>query len=87
MFIDMKTRLTSLLLLFALCCPAITSGEQPNKKGKQKTVTVYICTGPKAKRFHAHRNCRGLNKCSAEIVAISLDKAQNNGYTPCKICY
>jgi len=83
----MEIRLTSLLLLFALYCPAITSGEQPNKKKKQETVTVYICTGPKAKRFHAHRNCRGLNKCIAEIVAISLDKAQNNGYTPCKICY
>lgn len=83
----MEIRLTSLLLLFALYCPAITSGEQPNKKKKQETVTVYICTGPKAKRFHAHRNCRGLNKCIAEIVAISLDKAQNNGYIPCKICY
>ena len=83
----MKTRLTSLILLFALCCPAITSGEPTDKKKKQETATVYICTGPKSKRCHAHRNCRGLKKCSAEIVSISLDKAQNSGYTPCKICY
>nr|DAJ74445.1 MAG TPA: hypothetical protein [Caudoviricetes sp.] len=34
----MKTSLTSLILLFALCCPAITSGEPTDKKKKQETV-------------------------------------------------
>lgn len=29
--------------------------------------TVYICTGPKARKYHSNPNCRGLNRCSGSI--------------------
>ena len=38
----MKTRLTSLILLFALCCPAITSGEPTDKKKKQEMLLLSL---------------------------------------------
>lgn len=49
--------------------------------------TVYICTGPKATRYHASSRCRGLKKCSGSIKAISLADARESGFTPCQICY
>ena len=38
--------------------------------------TVYICTGPMSKRYHCDRYCRGLNSCSKEVIAVSLEKAK-----------
>jgi len=29
--------------------------------------TVYICTGPKARKYYSSPNCRGLNRCSGSI--------------------
>ena len=49
--------------------------------------TVYICTGPKARKFHSSPNCRGLNRCSGNIKSLSVSVAQSKGFTPCKICY
>jgi len=49
--------------------------------------TVYICTGPKARKYHSSQNCRGLNRCSGSIKSLSVSIAQSKGFTPCKICY
>ena len=49
--------------------------------------TVYICTGPMSKRYHCDRYCRGLNSCSKEVIAVSLEKAKKMGRTPCGWCY
>lgn len=49
--------------------------------------TVYYCTGPKAKRYHKYRSCKGLNKCSAEIRSCSVEEAKRKSLTPCHICY
>jgi len=49
--------------------------------------TVYICTGPKARKFHSSPNCRGLNRCSGSIKSLSLSAAKSRGFSPCKICY
>ncbi len=48
---------------------------------------VYICTGPKAETFHKRNDCRGLNKCSGSIKALSISKAKEMGRRACKICY
>lgn len=48
---------------------------------------VYICTGPKAETYHKSKGCRGLNRCSGSIRAISLSKAKGMGRRACKICY
>jgi len=49
--------------------------------------TVYICTGPKAKVYHSVSTCRGLNRCSGEVVGVSLAKAKKMGRRECKICW
>ena len=49
--------------------------------------TVYICTGPKARKYHSNQNCRGLNRCSGSIKSLSVSAAKSKGFTPCKICY
>lgn len=49
--------------------------------------TVYICTGPQSKRFHKTSSCRGLNSCSKEIKAMSIEQAKKIGRTPCSWCY
>lgn len=48
---------------------------------------VYICTGPKAETYHKSKCCRGLNRCSGSIKAISMVKAKEMGRRACKICY
>lgn len=58
-----------------------------NLQGATNENTVYICTGPNSKRYHSHSDCRGLDRCSEEIVAVTVSKAQSLGRTPCKVCY
>lgn len=53
---------------------------------RDKSDTVYICTGPKAKVYHKYKDCRGLDRCSGDIKEISLEKAKKIR-RPCKICY
>lgn len=48
--------------------------------------TVYICTGPKAVVYHKTKNCKGLSKCSDDVVSVSLEKISKTR-RPCKICY
>ena len=64
----------------------ILSG-QVSAEVKTKEATVYICTGPKAKKYHATQTCRGLNRCSGSIRQLSVSSAKAKGFTPCKICY
>ena len=54
---------------------------------KIQSGTVYICTGPKARKYHSSQNCRGLNRCSGSIKSLSVSVAQSKGFTPYKICY
>ena len=75
----MKTLILSALAL-------ILSG-QVSTEVKIKEATVYICTGPKAKKYHATETCRGLNRCSGSIKQLSVSSAKSKGFTPCKICY
>lgn len=36
--------------------------------------TVYICTGPKAVVNHKTKDCKGLSKCSDDVISVSLEK-------------
>lgn len=58
-----------------------------NNKVDSTQATVYICTGPQSKRYHKTARCRGLNSCSEDIKAVSLDYARSIGRTPCGWCY
>ncbi|WP_240315471.1 hypothetical protein [Aquimarina longa] len=44
---------------------------------------VYICNGPKSKRYHYRKNCRGLKRCSTRIYKMSLEEAKEEGRTLC----
>ncbi len=66
--------------------PALPMTRQESKACEAKQ-TVYVCTGPKSKRFHSSQSCRGLRNCSGQVVKMSKTDAQKAGYTPCKICY
>lgn len=48
---------------------------------------VYYCTGPKAKRYHKYKTCKGLNKCSGDIRSCTVDEAKRKYLTECHICY
>ena len=47
---------------------------------------VYVCASGKARRYHTDPYCRGLRRCSREIIATTVEEAQDNGRTPCRIC-
>ena len=70
--------LTILALTILLCSNAV------NIEGDG---SVYICTGPKAKVYHRTARCSGLNRCSGDIVSVSLEKAKQMGRRACKKCY
>lgn len=63
----------------------LCSTEVPQQK--EDNTSVYICTGKSAYSYHNNRECRGLNKCNAEIKSVSLEYAKSIGRSPCKICY
>ena len=54
-----------------------------NTPGEEK---VYICTGSSSKRYHSKKNCRGLSNCGGTIKEITVEQAEKQGRTPCKIC-
>lgn len=70
-----------LLFLFILLSPI----HSPLSVDNVSTSYVYVCTGPKSKRYHGNKNCRGLQNCSEEIKKVTVDKAKGMGRTPCKI--
>lgn len=44
---------------------------------------VYICKGPKSKRYHYKKDCRGLSNCSTDTYSLTLSEAKNLGRTLC----
>lgn len=54
--------------------------------GTPGPVTVYICTGPYAERYHLSTDCHGLQQCGWDIDSVPLDTAKYYGYTLCGFC-
>lgn len=48
---------------------------------------VYVCTGGSARRYHNEPDCRGLSRCRGDIEEMSVEDAESEGKTPCRICY
>ena len=44
---------------------------------------VFICKGPKSKRYHYKKDCRGLSRCSTKIYEVSKTEAKDLGRTLC----
>lgn len=52
-----------------------------------KTDSVFICVSGRAYAYHSTLECRGLQRCTHQIIKISLYEAVNKyGYRACKIC-
>jgi hypothetical protein len=48
---------------------------------------VYICDSPNAVAYHSDKYCRGLQKCTHQVLEVTLKEAENKNLRPCKICY
>ena len=68
-----------IIKLMSACCLLVTFTACTPKK-------VYIRTGSQAEVYHKKENCRGLSRCSDEIIPITVSEAEKMGRRPCKIC-
>lgn len=64
-----------------------TESPTTNEEDNEEDDMVWVCTGPKSKRYHCDEDCKGLSKCSRLVDCISIDSAESIGKTPCRICY
>lgn len=72
------------LIAFSLL-PSCANKTKHNAGDTEEGV-VYVCISNSARRYHVDHNCRGLRRCSREIIATTVEEAQDNGRTPCRIC-
>lgn len=49
-------------------------------------ILVYICTGPNSKAYHQKPDCKGLQKCSENVIQIDVKEALDRGRHACKYC-
>lgn len=77
----------SVFIAFMLSTTLCDISAPAKKAVKETTQIVYVCTGPTASTYHKSNRCSGLNRCSGEIVPVSLSKAKQMGRRPCKKCY
>lgn len=76
----------TLLAAMALM-PILIPFDQSKMNMNSQEMFVYICTGPNSKCYHRTSSCRGLGRCSGDIVKISKSSAIDKGRRACKICY
>lgn len=62
------------------------SNRHRQKKYEPDEDCVYVCTGEHAKRYHAVSDCKGLTSCSEEIIEMTIEDAEGEDKTPCKMC-
>ncbi len=77
------------IVLFATMAlmPMLVSFDQTKMNLNSQETYVYICTGPNSKCYNRTSTCRGLGRCSGDIVKISKSSAIDKGRRACKICY
>ncbi|MDC7997032.1 hypothetical protein [Gilvibacter sediminis] len=66
-----------LVLVFVTLVFVLSTSFGPN------AGSVYVCKGPKSKRYHYDKDCRGLSRCSTKVYKVSLEEARNMGRTLC----
>lgn len=75
-----------LIILSLLSC--ITLGSKSVSPLPPSPTYVYVCTGPYADKYHSRPNCSGLNRCSGEVVKITLAEAKKGQWKlPCQKCH
>ena len=76
--------LTAIMLLAGMS-GIVSVDAQDNQASRSSKV--WICTGPYSKKYHNNYDCKGLQKCSADIIDVTISEAKERGYTECKFCY
>ena len=64
----------------------MSCGGHKQQKHKVDADCVYVCSGSSAKRYHSVEDCKGLSRCSGEIVEMTVEEAEEDGKTPCRMC-
>lgn len=75
------------VILFILISAQLFGTQSTAEHLSKSENYVYICTGPKATKYHSTSSCRGLNKCSKDIIKVTQTYAEDKGRKKCKICY
>lgn len=60
---------------------------QPVQERNEQDTTVYICTGSSSKCYHKTDKCKGISRCSKEILEVKKSYADSIGRKACKMCY
>jgi uncharacterized protein YgiM (DUF1202 family) len=64
------------------------SPQSRHRPSAPQVATVYICDSRTAYAYHRSTSCRGLNRCSHPLRAVSqTDATGSYGRQACKICY
>ncbi len=74
--------LTILILVFLTSC----GGNNKQEKYEVNPDCVFVCTGNSAKRYHSVKDCMGLSRCSEEILEMTIEEAEENDKSPCRLC-
>lgn len=86
-FSIMQTKFKLAIASILLAAPTLVAFSSKQHVRVQAEPTVYVCTGPTASTYHKTNRCSGLNRCSGDIIPVSLSKAKQMGRRPCKKCY
>lgn len=87
-FIKTK-RLLYIAVVIGVCvfASAFVAADSGRSAEPSDSDIVYICTGSSSTRYHATSTCRGLSRCSGNIVKVTRKQAEDTyKRTPCKIC-
>ena len=86
-----SARLIFILLYILILSPGNASVKYENRsilsKEISQSVAVFICNSATAYAYHSYESCRGLNRCTHEIVRVSEERAQELGRRPCQVCW
>ena len=66
---------------------SVSASKKTTNTNRATGKTVYICTGPRAEKYHSTATCPGMNRCSASIIGVSESEAWREGRTKCARCY
>lgn len=82
----MKKFAVSILGMFVLATCSCSDRKHGQEKHEIDEDCVYVCTGRNARRYHSVDDCKGLTKCSGIIVNMTLEEAEEEGKTHCRMC-
>lgn len=79
--------LFALTVLFSSAGAQTTTAHPHHARKVQHQQMVYICNSGRAYAYHNSLSCHGLGRCTHEVEKVTIAKAKEMGYRPCKICY